>query len=499
MTVRPLIRYAGWSMLAIVLGTALLSFTYYLSIASMWGPIDFLDVYHWQLSAWMVWLVLTPAVFTLLKPLAARGERDWRLWATVFAISLVALTLHAGWYGLVSILTSPYPTMAQFTGAVGFHVRFGLPADLAVIIAIVFIAGRAAVAEALARHRLESERALRESEEKFRSFFEEAVFDVFRSTPNGRFLMLNKSAARAMGYDTPEDAMRSITNIGEQLYEEPGIREAYLDTLRRDGQVTNWIWKMRRRDGTMRWNNETSRAVFNGFGEIEYVEGTAKDITAEMEAREALQESERHQAELRAQLADAQLRALKLQMKPHFLFNVLNTVAMMIRTGETTKAQEVVTLLGSMFRRFLEFEGADVVTLEQEFAFVELYLGLERFRFEDRVRIRREIDPAALQLPVPTLILQPLVENAVKHGLAGIAGLCKLYLGARLKDGVLEMEIANDVNPEAVRSPQHGYGIGVRNTRARLWEIYGDRASFDLIPEGASVRAVLRIPAEASA
>ena len=198
MTVRPLIRYAGWSMLAIVLGTALLSFTYYLSIASMWGPIDFLDVYHWQLSAWMVWLVLTPAVFTLLKPLAARGERDWRLWATVFAISLVALTLHAGWYGLVSILTSPYPTMAQFTGAVGFHVRFGLPADLAVIIAIVFIAGRAAVAEALARHRLESERALRESEEKFRSFFEEAVFDVFRSTPNGRFLMLNKSAARAM-------------------------------------------------------------------------------------------------------------------------------------------------------------------------------------------------------------------------------------------------------------------------------------------------------------
>jgi PAS domain S-box-containing protein len=499
MTARPLFRYTGWTLVGLLVGTTLLSMTYYASIASMWGPIDFFDVFRWQLSAWIIWLVLGPLTFVTVKPIIGLGPRDWRMWLIVGILIVVTLAVHAAWYGFISISTSPYPTMSVFWGAVDFHARLGMPADLAAITMIVFIAARAVAAEALTKHRIASAIALRESEEKFRSFFEDAVFDIFRSTPSGHFLMLNKSAARAMGYDTPEEAMRSITNIGAQIYVDPGVREAYVETLRREGQVTNWIWKMRRRDGTVRWNNETSRAVFNGFGELEYIEGTAKDITAEMEAREALQQSERHQAELRAQLADAQLRALKLQMKPHFLFNVLNTVAMMIRTGETEKAQQVVTMLGSMFRRFLEFEGADTVTLEQEFAFVELYLGLERFRFEDRVEIRRDIESATLPLPVPTLILQPLIENAVKHGLSGISGLCQLYLGAHLRDGVLEIEIANDVNPDAVQRPEHGYGIGVRNTRARLWEIYGDKAAFDLISEATRVRAVLRIPTERSA
>lgn len=480
-------RTTGWTALTLVIGSAMLAGTYFFFIASLKGPITYYDVYLWQFLAWAIWLVIAPLTFPALKRLLA-GRRHWQMWLALLAIGFAILVVHAVWHGLASQAFSPYPSLKQFGSAIGFHLRFGLPADLAVLAALGAFAWRSVLAEQLGRE-------IQASEQRFRQFFEDAVFGIFRSTPDGRFLMLNRSAANAIGYDTVEDALTNVTDISKQIYANPADREMYLETIRRDGSVQNWIWKMRRRDGSIMWNSETSRGVFGTGGELLYIEGTAKDITAEVEAREALQHSERRSAELRAQLADAQLRALKLQIKPHFLFNILNTVAMMIRTGETREAQHVVTLLGSMFRRFLEFEGVHTVALEQELAFVDLYLELERYRFEDRIRIERDIPADLLGHPVPTLLLQPLVENAVKHGLAHMSGVCHFSIMARRDGGNIKLIVTNDVNPGTTQHPA-GYGIGLTNTRARLHELYEGRASFNLIRTNETVSAVICIPME---
>lgn len=324
--------------------------------------------------------------------------------------------------------------------------------------------------------------ALAESERKFRSIIENAVVGVFQSTPEGRFLMINRSAAESIGYDTPEEVLADVQDIGQQLYVDPDERERYLEAILRDGSVSNWTWKMRRRDGSIKWNVENSRGVFDDLGQLLYVEGTAKDVTSEIAAREAL--------------AEAQLRALKLQLRPHFLFNILNTVAMMIRNGDTDKAQRIVTLLGDMFRGFLDFEGENTVSLAQELAFVDLYLSLEQYRFEDRMHIERDIDPALLAAQVPTLILQPIVENAVKHGVAGTAEPCRVSLAARRANGALVLTVTNDMGESTSTTHSKGHGIGLSNTEARLRELFGTRARFELVRAAGSATATLTLPME---
>lgn len=458
------------------------------------SPPTYFEYYKWQFAAWAMWIFLAaPSVATFRWAMQV-GLDHWKAWAVFPVVGMLALTLHALWIGIVAAAASPFAGLSTFERAVNFHVPFGLPINLAILGLLAVIATRPSSAEVLGQKRA-AERALRESERRFRDFFEQAVFGMFRSTPEGRFLMVNQAAATAIGYQSVDEALKGVTDIND-IYADPRDRARYLDAIRREGRVTNWIWKMRRLDGATVWNSETSRGVFDNEGRLRYMEGTMKDITAEVVAREALQESERRSAELSMQLADAQLRALKLQIKPHFLFNILNTVAMMIRLGETDKAQHVVHKLGSMFRRFLEFEGEDMVTLEQEIGFIELYLELEQFRFEDRIELVRDVAPETLGVPVPTLILQPLVENAVKHGLAHMSNVCHLSLSAKLIDRSLKIEIGNDVNPDAIERSPPGFGIGLRNTRARLEELYGEAASLELHTTANRVLAVVIIPLE---
>jgi PAS domain S-box-containing protein len=339
----------------------------------------------------------------------------------------------------------------------------------------------------------EAQMALRKSEHTYRSIFENAVFGIFQSLPDGRFLTMNAPAARIIGYDDPDEAIYNINNIATDIYVDPEDRRRYLDAIRRDGQVSEWMSDIRHRDGRIVSIVENSRGVFDSEGELIYIEGTVKDITGEMAARAALHMSERRASELRAQLADAQLRALRLQLKPHFLFNVLNTVAMMIRVGETDKAQRMATLLGEMFRSVLEFEGEETVTLEQELKFCELYLNVQQYRFEDRLAVRREVDDDTLGIRVPTLMLQPIAENSITHGVAKVSGPCRVDIRARRKDNTLMVEISNDTTEQASDATD-GHGIGVTNTRARLRELYGEEAKFDLVKVGRRMRAIVSLP-----
>lgn len=339
----------------------------------------------------------------------------------------------------------------------------------------------------------EAQMALAKSERNFRAIFESANFGIFRSTPDGRFQALNPEAARIIGYDDPDEALARINDIACDVYVNPAERRRFVEAISRDGEVSEWLSEVRHRNGNVMRVMEKSRGVFGPDGELIYIEGTVKDVTREMAARAALEESERHASELRIQLADAQLRALRLQLKPHFLFNVLNTISMMIRIGETGKAQRMAAMLGEMFRHVLELDGTDTITLKRELEFCELYLSIQQYRFEDRLEIDWDVDVSIVNHQVPTLMLQPIFENAIKYGVARISGPCRVSVKAGREEDSLIVEISNDI-PAATNEASTGHGIGVTNTHARLNEIFGDRASFRLVPDNGYMRAILSLP-----
>lgn len=478
------LKLYAWSLAGVLVGAVYFSAIYYHLVTPLGVPPTYLHVFLWDFFSLAPWVLLAPRLILTTEYLHVHDIPKWRVWLT-HALTLLAILIVLGvWFTLVSMRISPYVTYLDPVPAFGGYVRGFV--TLHIVTYVILVVGTSAML---------SQRALAESERLFRAVFENAVVGIFRSTPAGRITMLNPSGARQLGYDSPEQAMSGISDLSREVYVDPADRDAYLAAIRRDGYVSDWLVLLKRPDGTVRWHSENARGVFDGAGKLRYLEGTVKDVTDEVTAREALRESERRAAELRVQLADASLRALKLQLRPHFLFNILNTVAMMIRSGETAGAQRVVTLLGDMFRRFLEFEGEDTLPLSQELDFLDLYLELEQFRFEGRMELHRRIDADTLSLPVPTLILQPIVENAVKHGVARIPGRCRIDLTARREDGVLVIEVVNDAHVNGALTGKPGHGIGVSNTRSRLRETYGGRGSFELFPDGGRVRAVLRLPA----
>lgn len=339
----------------------------------------------------------------------------------------------------------------------------------------------------------EAQLALKRSERRFRSIFENAIFGIYQSTPDGRFLIMNPASARILGYDNPEEAVSNINDIATDMYLDPAERDQFLEAIHREGQIPEWISRIRRRDGSVIWVMERSRGIFDAKGGLRYVEGTVRDITGEMAARSALQDVEVRASELRAQLADARLHALRLQLNPHFLFNVLNTIGMMIRAEDSDRAQRMIALLGEMFRFVLERENEQTIAFEQEMQFVDLYLALQQFRFESRLRIHRRIDDAVLPLKIPTLILQPIIENAVTHGITGSSGPYRVGVEARRDGGTLVIEISNDAG-SGDEPESRGHGIGLANTRRRLRELYGERAELALARQGSRMLALLTLP-----
>jgi two-component sensor histidine kinase len=205
-----------------------------------------------------------------------------------------------------------------------------------------------------------------------------------------------------------------------------------------------------------------------------------------------LQEQERQAAELRVQAQEAQNRALRYQINPHFLFNTLNAIAALVRDAPA-KAEEMVMQLSDFFRRSLAINPMEDVTLAEEVDLQRLYLEIERTRFPDRVRFDVALDVGSAEARVPALLLQPLVENAVKHGVARSEGETCIRICARLNGPALEIVVENDA-----RSEGPGFGgekIGLRNVTERLRSRFGDEATLtsEALPEG-GFRNSLRLP-----
>ncbi len=202
-----------------------------------------------------------------------------------------------------------------------------------------------------------------------------------------------------------------------------------------------------------------------------------------------LRRSERKQWQLEAAVADAELRALKSHLNPHFVFNALNSIRGLVEE-EPSRAREMITRLSSMLRSTLGAAERTTVTLEQELSTVRDYLALEAVRFEDRLRVDISVDDDALSLHVPPLIVQHLVENAVKHGIGDNPGPGKLEVSAQVEHATLVIIVRNEGQ---LRSSDVS-GDGLEQSRRRLSIVYDEHASLRVEEDDGGVKATLSLP-----
>jgi two-component system, LytTR family, sensor kinase len=181
-------------------------------------------------------------------------------------------------------------------------------------------------------------------------------------------------------------------------------------------------------------------------------------------------------SQLESQLVRAHLSALKMQIQPHFLFNTLNAIVVLVRQQKGREAEEMLSRLSDLLRCVLDDVDAHEVPLRRELEYLQLYLSIEQVRFQDRLQVEIASDPGVLEAAVPHMILQPLVENAIRHGVCRSSSAGRIRIGACRVSGRLELKIQDDGPGLAAANSGQTCGIGLANTRARLSQLYGDMA-----------------------
>ncbi|MFQ5637373.1 MAG: sensor histidine kinase [bacterium] len=187
-------------------------------------------------------------------------------------------------------------------------------------------------------------------------------------------------------------------------------------------------------------------------------------------------ERELHASQLESQLAHAQLQVLKMQLQPHFLFNTLHAISTLIHK-DPEAADRMIAQLSDLLRLTLKNVGVQEVTLKQELDLLKNYLEIEQTRFQDRLIIKNEIEPQSLDALVPNMILQPLVENAIRHGIEPRSTPGVIEIKVRRNNGMLELKIHDD--GPGTKTAKLKEGVGLANTRARLQQLYGEHHRFE--------------------
>jgi LytS/YehU family sensor histidine kinase len=212
-----------------------------------------------------------------------------------------------------------------------------------------------------------------------------------------------------------------------------------------------------------------------------------------IDSQKRARSEERRVADLSSQLSNAQLQALKMQLHPHFLFNTLNAISELMHQ-DIHVADEMMVRLGDFLRLTLDPSISQEVTLEKELEFLKYYLEIEQVRFKDRLKIEMHIDPETRQARVPYLLLQPVVENAIRHGISRKAEGGTIQISAEKDDGLLLIYVQDDGNGVVEAESAVKSGVGLANTRSRLEKLYGDRFKLELsnLPgTGTSVRLTI--------
>lgn len=214
-------------------------------------------------------------------------------------------------------------------------------------------------------------------------------------------------------------------------------------------------------------------------------------------SNEAAHEAAQREVEARVLARDSELKALKTQVNPHFIFNCLNSISALTSSDPAT-AREMCIRLAEFLRKTLGIGEKSQIALGEELELIHAYLSVEQIRFGKRLRLEESAEPGALPCMVPPLLLQPLVENAVRHGIATLAegGWIRLDIKNGLPEN-LSIRIENNFDPDAPR--RRGTNIGLKNVRQRLDTTYGNRARFDVRTNGNEFQVALELPAEKSA
>jgi hypothetical protein len=226
-----------------------------------------------------------------------------------------------------------------------------------------------------------------------------------------------------------------------------------------------------------------------------FIYGAVLGVTYVISYYRRLRERELVATRLSAQLAQAQMQALRMQLNPHFLFNALNSIAMLVRDARRDTAVDTLEGLSDLLRYVLEDSADQEVRLEREIEFIRRYLAIEQIRFQDRLAVQIDAGNDTLEALVPNLVLQPIVENAIRHGMAAPVAASGVTVTARAEASSLRLGVLDD-GPGLSGTParRSGAGLGISNTRKRLAQLYGDSASLEVnerSPRGTAVTITL--------
>jgi len=217
-------------------------------------------------------------------------------------------------------------------------------------------------------------------------------------------------------------------------------------------------------------------------------------VSSLLDSRERIARQRMETAQLSEQLSKVQLRALRQQIEPHFLFNSLNSVAGLVREGKNDDAVSMIAGLSDLLRRVLEDSHRQLVPLAEEMEFLQKYLDIQKARLGDRLQCKMEVGKDLLSAQVPSLILQPMVENAVKHGIAKRVRGGEIRIMAQRHDGLLTLRVYNDGPGLPEGWDETRSGIGMSNVRTRLRGLYGDAFVLDLRNQNQGVEAKVTVP-----
>lgn len=209
-----------------------------------------------------------------------------------------------------------------------------------------------------------------------------------------------------------------------------------------------------------------------------------------------VKQKEQDASRLEASLFKSKLHALQMQVSPHFLFNTLNSISVLVQKRDFNTAEEMIHRLSDFFRMTLEKSGEQMVPLEAELELLDNYLAIEQMRFKDRLTVEKVVDRRTLGVPVPAMILQPLVENSLRHGINGLEGPGMLTIKSTwMADRILLEIIDNGAGCAPFPSPQFKEGIGLSNVRGRLQQIYANKHvfAFDSTPDKGT-RVAIEVP-----
>ena len=241
---------------------------------------------------------------------------------------------------------------------------------------------------------------------------------------------------------------------------------------------------------------EAPRTIADGAVTWYFFFGAWASFYVAMSAGNRLRQAERRASEFERAAQSAQLRALRYQVNPHFLFNTLNSLSSLIMTKREEEAERMILSLSNFFRSTLTIDPAADVTLAEEIRFQMLYLDIEKARFPNRLRVDIEIPSALRNIRIPALLLQPVIENAIKYGVARSRGAVTVRISAYEEAGRLHLKVKdNGEVPPPQDCEDCGTGVGLANVRERLLARFGDAASCRYGPvEGGGFRVTLTMP-----